>query len=135
METIHVKFDVLTTMASEHSCLEPKTNCFNVEDSPAESNQMPSKADLDDLFGPLYKEYFKKRSPKVSTKSDAPTTLNNKDTPSSSSIITEDNEAPPFVSFFKEQTSSISNDVVDESNQDDSADLEKIHSSLHSVLM
>ncbi|GKA52918.1 retrovirus-related pol polyprotein from transposon TNT 1-94, partial [Tanacetum coccineum] len=124
METIHVKFDELTTMASEHSCLEPESNRFNVEDSSAESNQTPSKEDLDDLFGPLYEEYYEKRQPEVSTNSAAPTTLNNEDTPSSSTIIIDDNEAPPLVSTSEEQTSPISNDVADESIQEDSAELD-----------
>ncbi|GKA04159.1 hypothetical protein Tco_0676940 [Tanacetum coccineum] len=124
METIHVKFDELTTMASEHNSLEPETNRFNNDDSSEDSNQTPSKAYLDDLFGPMYKEYFEKRSPKVSTNSDTPETLNHEDTPSSSSIVVEDNEAPPFVSSFEEQTDPISNDVVDESIQEDSADLD-----------
>ncbi|GJW66567.1 retrovirus-related pol polyprotein from transposon TNT 1-94, partial [Tanacetum coccineum] len=83
----------------------------------------PSKEDLDDFFGPLYEEYFEKRPPEVSTNSVAPTTLNNEDTPSSSTIIIDDNEGPSLVSSFEEQTSPISNDVADESIQLDSADL------------
>ncbi|GJZ11755.1 hypothetical protein Tco_0546514 [Tanacetum coccineum] len=114
IETIHVKFDELTTMASEHSCLEPESNRFNVEDSSAESIQTPLKEDLAELFGPLYEEYYKKRSREVSTNSVAPITLNNKDKPSSSTIIVDDNEAPPLVSTSEEQTSPISNDVVEE---------------------
>ncbi|GJT17680.1 integrase, catalytic region, zinc finger, CCHC-type containing protein [Tanacetum coccineum] len=125
METIHVKFDELTVMAFEHRCLEPKTNRFNVDDSSEKSNQTPSKADLDDLFGPMYEEYFKKKSPEVSTNSTAPITLNNEDTLSSSSIIIEDNEAPPLVSSSKEQIYPISIDVGDEYIQEDSADLDK----------
>ncbi|GKE18280.1 hypothetical protein Tco_1425857 [Tanacetum coccineum] len=96
MESIHVKFDELMAMASEHSCLKPKTNCFNVEDSSVESNQTSLPEDLEDLFGPLYKEYYEARQPKVSTNSVAPTTLNNQDTHSSSTIIVDDNEAPPL---------------------------------------
>ncbi|GKF78680.1 hypothetical protein Tco_0234248, partial [Tanacetum coccineum] len=103
METIHVKFDELTTMASEHNCLEPKTNRFNVEDSSAEPTQTPTKEDLDNLNGPMYEEYFEKRCPEVFTNSVAPTTLNNEDTPSSSSIIVEDNKAHPLVSSSEEQ--------------------------------
>ncbi|GJT15944.1 hypothetical protein Tco_0874650 [Tanacetum coccineum] len=122
METIHVKFDELTAIDSEQSCLEPETKRFNFEDSLAESNQTPSKEDLNDLFGPMYEKYFKKRSPEVSTNFVAPKTLNNEDTPSSSSIIVEGNKAPPFVSSSKEQTSPILNDVADESIQEDSAD-------------
>ncbi|GJW44535.1 retrovirus-related pol polyprotein from transposon TNT 1-94 [Tanacetum coccineum] len=73
----------------------------------------------------MYEEYFKKRSPEVSINFAAPTTLNNEDTPSSSSIIVEHNEAPPFVSAFKEQTSPISTDVADEFIQEDSSDLDR----------
>ncbi|GJZ19383.1 hypothetical protein Tco_0555973 [Tanacetum coccineum] len=98
METIHVKFDELTTMAYEHSCLEPETHRFNVEDSSAESNQTPLKAYLVGLLCPMYKEYVKKRSPKVAIT----TTLNNEDTHSSSSITVEDNQAPPLVSSSEE---------------------------------
>ncbi|GKA73085.1 retrovirus-related pol polyprotein from transposon TNT 1-94 [Tanacetum coccineum] len=96
METIHVKFNELTTIASEHNCLEPGTNRFQDNDSSIEDTSIPKKEDLDSLFGPMYKEYFEKRSPKVSINSAAQTTLNNQDTPSSSSIIVEDNEAPPL---------------------------------------
>ncbi|GKC93255.1 hypothetical protein Tco_1158697 [Tanacetum coccineum] len=76
METIHVKFDELTTMAYEHSCLEPETHRFN--------------------------EYVEKRSPEVSTNSATPTALNNEDGHLSSSIIVEDNQAPPLVSSSEE---------------------------------
>nr|GEZ31660.1 retrovirus-related Pol polyprotein from transposon TNT 1-94 [Tanacetum cinerariifolium] len=61
------------------------------------------KKDLDNLFGPLYEEYFEKRSPKVSINSTAQPTPNNDDTPSSSSTIVEDQEAPPIVSLYEEQ--------------------------------
>ncbi|GJV87518.1 retrovirus-related pol polyprotein from transposon TNT 1-94 [Tanacetum coccineum] len=96
MKTIHVKVDELTAMASEHSCLEPATNRFNTDDSSVEFTTIPSKEDLDNLF----------------------------DTPSSSSIIVEDNEAPSLVSSSEEQISPISNDVTVESVQEDFADLD-----------
>ncbi|GJW28768.1 hypothetical protein Tco_0045643 [Tanacetum coccineum] len=123
METIHVKFDELTAMASKHNSLECKTNRFNVEDSSAESNQTPSKEDLDHLFGPMYEEYFEKRSPKVSTNSVTPTTLHNDDTPSSSSIIVEETKAPPLVSSSEEKIL-VLNDVAEESFHEDFADLD-----------
>ncbi|GJR79807.1 retrovirus-related pol polyprotein from transposon TNT 1-94 [Tanacetum coccineum] len=63
--TIHVKFDELTAMASEHNCLEPETNRFNDNDSSAEFSNISSKEYLDNLFGPIYEEYIKKRSPKT----------------------------------------------------------------------
>ncbi|GJZ64013.1 retrovirus-related pol polyprotein from transposon TNT 1-94 [Tanacetum coccineum] len=50
METIHVKFDKLTAMASEHNCLEPGTNRFQDNDSSAADASIPSKEDLDNLF-------------------------------------------------------------------------------------
>ncbi|GJW44132.1 retrovirus-related pol polyprotein from transposon TNT 1-94 [Tanacetum coccineum] len=125
IETIHVKFDELTSMASKHNYLEPESNCFNTNDSSAEFTTTPSKKDLDNLFGPMYEEYFEKRSLKVSINSAAQTTLNNEDTPSSSSIIVEGNEAPPLVSSSEEQISPISNDIVVELVQEDSADVDR----------
>ncbi|GKD54745.1 integrase, catalytic region, zinc finger, CCHC-type containing protein, partial [Tanacetum coccineum] len=80
--------------------------------------------DLDNLFGPMYKEYYEKRSPKVSINSVAQTTLN-EDTPSLSSIIVEDNEAPSLVSSSEEQMPPISNDAAVESIQEEYADLDK----------
>ncbi|GJS26451.1 retrovirus-related pol polyprotein from transposon TNT 1-94 [Tanacetum coccineum] len=53
METIHVKFDELTTMASECNNSGPGLNCSNFQDSSEELNEIPSPQDLDNLFGPL----------------------------------------------------------------------------------
>ncbi|GKB82795.1 retrovirus-related pol polyprotein from transposon TNT 1-94 [Tanacetum coccineum] len=123
MEIIHVKFDELTAMASKHDCLEPETNRFNNYDSLAEFTSTSSKEYLGNLFGPIYEEYFKKRSHKVSINSAVQTTVNNKDIHSSSSIIVEDNEAPPLVFSSVEQISPISADITIKSIQHDSADL------------
>nr|GEV33601.1 hypothetical protein [Tanacetum cinerariifolium] len=49
METIHVKFDELTAMASEHDCLEPELQRFNNHKSSAETMNTPSKEDLDNF--------------------------------------------------------------------------------------
>nr|GEV92549.1 hypothetical protein [Tanacetum cinerariifolium] len=119
IETIHVKFDELTAMASEHNCLEPGTNHFQDNDSSTKDTSIHTKEDLDNLSGPMYGEYFKKRSFEVSINSAAHTTLNNQDTPSSSSIIVEDNEAPPLVSYSKEQISPVSNNEADELIQEE----------------
>ncbi|GKB76994.1 integrase, catalytic region, zinc finger, CCHC-type containing protein [Tanacetum coccineum] len=62
METIHVKFDELTAMDSEHDSLEPVFQCFNNNNSSDESMNTSSKEDLDYLFGPMYEEYFEKKS-------------------------------------------------------------------------
>nr|GEX72678.1 Gag-Pol polyprotein [Tanacetum cinerariifolium] len=50
METIHVKFDELMAMASEHDCLEPELQRFNNLNTSAEPMNTPSKEDLDNLF-------------------------------------------------------------------------------------
>ncbi|GJR58349.1 retrovirus-related pol polyprotein from transposon TNT 1-94 [Tanacetum coccineum] len=93
LETIHVKFDELTTMASECNNSGPGLNCSNFQDLSEDSNDTSSKEDLDNLFGPLYEEYYETRSPEVSNNF-AANTLNNEDTPSLSSIIVEEHEAP-----------------------------------------
>ncbi|GJU27959.1 retrovirus-related pol polyprotein from transposon TNT 1-94 [Tanacetum coccineum] len=54
METIYVKFDELTSMASECNNSGPGVNCSNFQDSSEEMNAIPSQQDLDNLFGPLY---------------------------------------------------------------------------------
>ncbi|GKD84620.1 hypothetical protein Tco_1355774, partial [Tanacetum coccineum] len=53
METIHVKFDELSAMASECNNSGPGFNCLNFHDSSEELNAIPSKEDLDNLFGSL----------------------------------------------------------------------------------
>ncbi|GJX80924.1 retrovirus-related pol polyprotein from transposon TNT 1-94 [Tanacetum coccineum] len=93
METINVKFDELTAMASEHDCLEPELQRFGNHNSSAEEMNTPSKEDLDNLF----------------------------DSPSTSSIIVDEHEAPPIVTTSDEQTSLISLTEADEFNQEDSA--------------
>nr|GEY14415.1 retrovirus-related Pol polyprotein from transposon TNT 1-94 [Tanacetum cinerariifolium] len=92
METIHVKFDEFTTMASECNNSRPGLNCSKFENSSKELNEIPSQQDLDNLFGPLYEEYYAPRTFDVSDNSVA-NTLDNEDTRSSSSIIVEDSDA------------------------------------------
>ncbi|GJR83513.1 retrovirus-related pol polyprotein from transposon TNT 1-94 [Tanacetum coccineum] len=101
METIHVKFDELTAMASECNNLGPGINCSNFQNLSEELNETPSKEDLDNLFGPLYEEYYVTRTTEVSDNS-AVNTLDNEDIPSSSSIIVEDHDAPQIVSSSEE---------------------------------
>nr|GEW13300.1 hypothetical protein [Tanacetum cinerariifolium] len=110
-----VKKAISNTNVLKPGILEPETNRFNVEDSSSESNQTPSKEDLDNLFSPMYEEYFEKRFSEVSTSFAAPTTLHNDDPPSSSSIIIEETTTPPLVSFVQEQISLVLNDVANES--------------------
>ncbi|GJW41648.1 retrovirus-related pol polyprotein from transposon TNT 1-94 [Tanacetum coccineum] len=105
METIHVKFDELTTMASEHDCLEPVLQRFNNNTSSADTMNTPSKEDLDNLFGPMFEEYFEKRSFDTPINSAAQPTQFHKDSPSTSSIIVDEHEAPPIETTSDEQTS------------------------------
>ncbi|GJX77103.1 integrase, catalytic region, zinc finger, CCHC-type containing protein [Tanacetum coccineum] len=60
------------------------------------------KTDLDILFGPLYDEYYATSTPEVSDNS-AANTLDNEDTPSSLSIVVEEDEAPQIVPHQKNQ--------------------------------
>ncbi|GJV77202.1 hypothetical protein Tco_1508786 [Tanacetum coccineum] len=76
METIHVKFDELTAMASECNNSGPGFNCSNFQNSLEDSQSLPSKEDLNNLFGPLYEEYYATRTQVVSNDS-AANTLDN----------------------------------------------------------
>ncbi|GJY38986.1 hypothetical protein Tco_0425350 [Tanacetum coccineum] len=101
METIHVKFDELTAMALEY---------------------------LDNLFGPLYEEYYATSLQKVSDNS-AATTLDNENTSSSSSIVIEEDEAPQIVSssakqIVTEPNSPVLNENADELIQEDDAEFD-----------
>ncbi|GKD14337.1 putative ribonuclease H-like domain-containing protein [Tanacetum coccineum] len=88
METIHVKFDELTTMASEHDCLEPMFQRFNNNTSSADTMNTLSKEDLNNLFSPMFEEYFEKRTSDTPINSAAQPNQFHKDSPSTSSIIT-----------------------------------------------
>nr|GEZ44767.1 hypothetical protein [Tanacetum cinerariifolium] len=61
--------------------------------SSALSISLDSSQNLDDLFGPLYEEYYATSTPEVSDNSTA-NTLDNEDAPSSSLIVVEKDEAP-----------------------------------------
>nr|GEU55918.1 integrase, catalytic region, zinc finger, CCHC-type, peptidase aspartic, catalytic [Tanacetum cinerariifolium] len=124
IETIHVKFDELIAMASEHDSLKPIFERFINDDSSAKSMNIPSKEDLDNLFGPIYEEYFKKRSSEMSINFAAQQVHNHEDSHSTYSIIIEKHEAPHIVTTSKEQTSLISLNEADEFNQKDSLDFD-----------
>ncbi|GJV81482.1 retrovirus-related pol polyprotein from transposon TNT 1-94 [Tanacetum coccineum] len=124
METIHVKFDELTAMASEHDCLEPDLQRFNNQNSSDDLTNTPSKEDLDNLFGPMFEDYFEQKSSDTTINSAAQLTHDQEDSPSTSSIIVDTHEAPPVVTTSDEQTSPISLQESDEFNQEDSADFD-----------
>nr|GEY05256.1 hypothetical protein [Tanacetum cinerariifolium] len=123
METIHVKFDELTAMASEHDSLEHVSQRFIHDDSSAESMHTLSKEDLDNLFNPMYEEYFEKKSSKMSINSARQQVHNHEDSPLTSSIIIEQNEAPTIVTTSEEQTYLIFENKANEFYQEDSAKL------------
>nr|GEU46266.1 hypothetical protein [Tanacetum cinerariifolium] len=118
MEMIHVKFDELTAMASECNNLKSELSCMNFQDSLEDSQFVPSKTDLDNLFGPLYEEYYAMSSPKVSDNS-AANTLNNDNTSSSSSNVIEEDEAPQIVCSSTKQVSIEPNSPVLNENADE----------------
>ncbi|GJY46537.1 putative ribonuclease H-like domain-containing protein [Tanacetum coccineum] len=100
MENINVKFNELTAMASEHDCLEPELQRFINHNSSAETINTPSKEDLDNLFSPICEEYFEKKFFDTPINSAAQPTQIHEDSPSTSSIIVDEHEAPPiFVSY------------------------------------
>nr|GEV54607.1 retrovirus-related Pol polyprotein from transposon TNT 1-94 [Tanacetum cinerariifolium] len=90
--------------------------------------KLKADTDLDNLFGPLYEEYYATSSQEVSDNS-AANTLVNEHTSSSSSIIVEEDEAPQIVSLSAEQVvtepnSPVLNENVDEFVQEDIADFD-----------
>ncbi|GKC09884.1 retrovirus-related pol polyprotein from transposon TNT 1-94 [Tanacetum coccineum] len=84
----------------------------------------PSKEDLDNLFGPMFEDYFEQKSFDTNINSAAQLTHDQEDSPSTSSIIVDTHEAPPVVTTSDEQTSLISLQESDEFNQEDSADFD-----------
>ncbi|GKA13697.1 hypothetical protein Tco_0693343 [Tanacetum coccineum] len=100
-------------------------SAYSLEDS----QSVPSKEDLDNLFGPLYEEYYVTRTPKVSNDS-ATNTLDNEDTPSSSLIVVEEDEAPQIVSSLEEPVANepanpVSNENANEPVQEDVTTLDR----------
>ncbi|GJX54875.1 integrase, catalytic region, zinc finger, CCHC-type containing protein [Tanacetum coccineum] len=87
-------------------------------DRVAESMNSPSKEDLDNLFGPMYDEYFEKKSSDMPINSAAQQVHNQEDSSSTSLIDIEAHEAPPIVTTSEEQTSLISLTMADEFYQD-----------------
>ncbi|GKD44949.1 retrovirus-related pol polyprotein from transposon TNT 1-94 [Tanacetum coccineum] len=124
METIHVKFDELTAMASEHDCLEPELQRFNNHNSSSYSMNTLSKEDLDNLFGLMFEDYFEHKTFDTAINSAAQPTHAHEDSSSTSSIFVDIHEAHPVVTTSDKQTSPISLPESDEFNQEDSADFD-----------
>nr|GEX93367.1 hypothetical protein [Tanacetum cinerariifolium] len=84
----------------------------------------PSKKDFDNLFGPMFEEYFRKKSSDTPINFAAQPTQLHEDLPSTSSINIEEHEAPPFETTYDKQTSPISLAEADELHQEDSANFD-----------
>ncbi|GJU04684.1 retrovirus-related pol polyprotein from transposon TNT 1-94 [Tanacetum coccineum] len=84
----------------------------------------PSKEDLDNLFGPMFEDYFEQKSSNTTINSAVQPTHDQEDLPSTSLIIVDTHEVPPVVTTSDEQTSPISLQESDEFNQVDSADFD-----------
>ncbi|GJU38955.1 retrovirus-related pol polyprotein from transposon TNT 1-94 [Tanacetum coccineum] len=71
-----------------HDCLEPELQRFNNHNSSAEPMHTPTKEDLDNLFGPMFEEYYKQKSSEYthSIPATQPTQVS-EDSPYTSSII------------------------------------------------
>ncbi|GJY99368.1 hypothetical protein Tco_0516798 [Tanacetum coccineum] len=82
------------------------------------------KEDLDNLFGPMFEEYYEQKSSDMPIYSAAQPTQVHEDSPSTSSIIVDTHEAPPAVTTTDEQTSPISLPEADELNQEDTAEFD-----------
>ncbi|GKC79474.1 retrovirus-related pol polyprotein from transposon TNT 1-94 [Tanacetum coccineum] len=97
-------------------------------DSSEELKEIPSQQDLDNLFGPLYEEYYTPSPSEVSNNS-AANTLDVENTPSPSSIIVVDSDASQMVTSSKEPITQESSSKVlkthsDEQIQEDIAKLD-----------
>ncbi|GJW79535.1 hypothetical protein Tco_0143510 [Tanacetum coccineum] len=84
----------------------------------------PSTEDLDNLFGPMFEEYFENRSSDTPINSAAQLTQLHEDSSSTSSITAEEHAVTPNVTTSIEQISPISLTEADEFNQEDSADFD-----------
>ncbi|GKF41107.1 hypothetical protein Tco_0124449, partial [Tanacetum coccineum] len=128
---IFVGYSESSRSYGNHSCKNngnnsgPGLNCLNFQDSSEELNEIPLKEDLDNLFGPLYEEYYETRTTEVSDIF-AANTIHNEYIPSSFSIIVEDHEAPQLVSSSKEPIANEPTTLVFDNNFD-KQDLSNMH--------
>nr|GFC42820.1 hypothetical protein [Tanacetum cinerariifolium] len=90
--------------------------------SSAKTMNTPSKEDLDNLFRPMFEEYFGKKSFETPINFAAQPTQLHEDSPSTSLIGVKEHEAPPIETTSEEQTSLISLPDADELHQEDSVD-------------
>ncbi|GJR69358.1 retrovirus-related pol polyprotein from transposon TNT 1-94 [Tanacetum coccineum] len=89
----------------------PDLNYSNFQDLSKEMNEIPSQQDLDNLFGPLYEEYYAPSTFDVSDNFTA-NTLDNEDTRLPSSVTIEDCDAPQIVISSDESSAQESSTTV-----------------------
>ncbi|GJY97552.1 retrovirus-related pol polyprotein from transposon TNT 1-94 [Tanacetum coccineum] len=90
----------------------------------AESMNTLSKEDLDNLFRPMFDEYFQKKSSDMPINFATQQVYNYEESPVTTSIDIEEHEAPPIVTTSKEQNSLISLTEADEFYQEDSVEFD-----------
>nr|GEV76988.1 ribonuclease H-like domain-containing protein [Tanacetum cinerariifolium] len=117
------KLDIMQQFLTAHY-LEPELHRFNNINSLEEPINTPSKEDLDNLFGLIFEEYFRKKYSDEPINSAAQPTQLHEDLPSTSSISVEEHEAHPIKTTSDEQTSLISLPETDELHQEDSANFD-----------
>ncbi|GJV55661.1 hypothetical protein Tco_1456666 [Tanacetum coccineum] len=128
-------------MASKCNNSRPGFNSSNFQDSLEDSQSVPSKENLDNLFGTLYEEYYATSTPEVSDDS-AVNTPDNEDTLSSSSIVVEEDESPQIVTSSEEPnaneaTTLVLNEYANEPIQEDvpAFDENDFYNPFHSTML
>nr|GEU39262.1 hypothetical protein [Tanacetum cinerariifolium] len=125
LELLHTDLFGLIRVASNNGKnLEPMAQRFINDESSAESMNTPSKEDLDNLFGPMFDEYFEKKSSDMPINSAAQQVHNYEESPVTTSIDIEEHEAPLIITTSKEHTSLISLTEADEFYQEDSVEFD-----------
>ncbi|GJR02704.1 retrovirus-related pol polyprotein from transposon TNT 1-94 [Tanacetum coccineum] len=109
----------LTNDRDDLGKMKPKAKTLVFFIGYSDFQEVPSKAALDNLFGPLFEEYYASSTQEVSDNS-AANILDNEDTPLSLAIVVEDDEVPQIVTSSEETITNepitlVSNENVDES--------------------
>nr|GEZ06657.1 retrovirus-related Pol polyprotein from transposon TNT 1-94 [Tanacetum cinerariifolium] len=89
---IKPKANIGIIISYSESSIGPGLNFSNFQDSSEELNEIQPQQDVDNLFGPLYEEYYVSSTSEVSNNS-AANTLDDEDTQSPSAIIVEDSNS------------------------------------------
>ncbi|GJS02285.1 retrovirus-related pol polyprotein from transposon TNT 1-94 [Tanacetum coccineum] len=133
IETIHVRFDEITTMACEYLSSRPDPNPLTYEHNslglvptPAQSTpstDIPSTSDWNNLFEAMY-DIIPGRNTSIISKTNSAATLITQDTPTTShssvpttTSKTDEHDAPSPNISTKSQTEPITHDNVDEQHE------------------